>query len=368
MKRERLKELDILRAIAFIFVVEQHTISNAHYTIYKILYTLAKPAAAVFLCISGISLCYVYLENFNWEKYYIKRAIKILIPYMVWSLIYLYIYGKSVSLANLLVQVMAGNAYYHLWYMGMTIRLFVYFPIILLIAKKVHKQDLKLRIVILITVILSYYEVSKYNNVIANNISFFIFKNPTEIQQRIINISPLFWFLYFVLGLYIAFNYKFFKKTILKFKVPVIGIYILLFIYSYLNEINKIKFSRSLSLLYYVFTILLWYIISVGLTDKNKIYTFFNFIGKYSFAGYMVHLLVVRIVFNQLSVYLPFNYTLVIGILTWILTSVTTPLLVKLITFIPYTVFITGIDSVHDKKQILTLKSVKDETINGQIL
>lgn len=57
-KNGRLKELDILRALAFIFVVEQHSmggyynikgISYLYYGIFKFFYTLAKPAVACFL-------------------------------------------------------------------------------------------------------------------------------------------------------------------------------------------------------------------------------------------------------------------------------------------------------------------------------
>ncbi|AKA67338.1 acyltransferase family protein [Clostridium scatologenes] len=73
MKNARLKELDVLRAFAFIFVVEQHTmggyfnikgISYLYYEIFKFMYTLAKPAVAVFLCISGIVVSYSSLKKF----------------------------------------------------------------------------------------------------------------------------------------------------------------------------------------------------------------------------------------------------------------------------------------------------------------
>jgi peptidoglycan/LPS O-acetylase OafA/YrhL len=72
MEIKRLKELDILRAIAYIFVVEQHVmggysnvkgISYFYYEIFKFFYTLAKPAVSIFLCISSISLFYVYSKN-----------------------------------------------------------------------------------------------------------------------------------------------------------------------------------------------------------------------------------------------------------------------------------------------------------------
>jgi hypothetical protein len=231
--------------------------------------------------------------------------------------------------------------------MGMIIRLLLYFPIILYISKKIHKQNIKLRSGIFIALILSYYEVSKYQNVISDKLVHFIFNNPTEIQQRIVNISPLFWFLYFVVGIYISLNYKNFKLKILKFKIPVIVIYLLLFTYSYLNEMDKVKFIRSLSLLYFVFTILFWYILSVVLSNKIKVYDFFNFISKYSFASYLAHILVVSKVLNDVRIH--FHDWLLVGLLTWTITSLLTPLLIKFISYVPYSEFLTGVGKQSKK-------------------
>lgn len=137
--------------------------------------------------------------------------------------------------------------------MGMIIRVFIYFPIILLIAKKIHKQKLIFRILVFIMIILSYYEISKYQNIISNKFISFLFTNPTKLQSKFINITPLFWYLYFVIGIYISLNYKIFKEKILKLKVPVLFFYLSLFLYSYLNEMKFIKFNRWLSLSYFVF-------------------------------------------------------------------------------------------------------------------
>lgn len=348
----RLKELDILRALAFIFVVEQHSmggyynikgISNLYYEIFKFFYTLAKPAVACFLCISAISLCYSYSENFNYKKYYMKRITGVLIPYTVWSMTYIYINKKYTNPTDLLLQILSGNACYHLWYMGMIIRLFIYFPIILLIAKKIHKQKFIFRILVFIMLILSYYGISKYQNVISNNFISFLFTNPTKLQSKFVNITPLFWYLYFVIGIYMALNYKTFKEKILKFKVPVLFFYLALFIYSYLNEMKFIKFNRVLSLSYFVFSILAWYIISVKLSNSIKLYSFFNFISKYSFGGYLCHILVIGHVVNKVRWMFKLKDWLAVGLITWIASSILSPCLIKLINLVPYTKFITGV-------------------------
>lgn len=90
MKKNRLRELDIIRAIAFILVVDQHIIGGWSYIktlpkceslIMKFLYIVGTPAVPMFLAISGVSLMYVYMNNLNVKKYYVKRIRYILIPY-----------------------------------------------------------------------------------------------------------------------------------------------------------------------------------------------------------------------------------------------------------------------------------------------
>lgn len=360
---ERLKELDVLRAIAFIFVVEQHTmggysnikgISYTYYQIFKFFYTIATPAVAVFFCISAISLFHVYSKKFDCKKFYVKRIKKTLIPYIVWSLLYMYMAKNIINFSHSIIQILAGNACYHLWYMAMLLRVLIYFPIILYISKKIHIQDLRLRLGIFVMFLLSYYEISKYQNIISNKVTHFIFNNPVPIQARIINVSPLFWSLYFILGIYISLNYKNFKTFVLKFKFPIVIGYIILLIHSYLNQINIIKFNRSLSLMYYIFTILCWYIISIYLSYSINVYNLFNFISKYSFAGYLVHILVAANVVNFVRLYFHLNNWLIIGLLTWILTIFISLIIIKLISYIPYSEFVTGVYSSKHKKQIQT--------------
>lgn len=352
MNNARLKEVDVLRALSFIFVVEQHTmggyynidgISSLYYGIFKFFYTLAKPAVASFLCISAISLCYSYSQNFDYKHYYIRRIVTVFIPYTVWSMIYIFINKKYTNLTDLFLEILSGDSCYHLWYMAMVIRLFIYFPIILLAAKKIHEQKFMFRLITFLLFILSYYEISKYQIVISNKFINLLFTNPTKLQSKFINVSPLFWYLYFGIGIYIAFNYKTFKEKILKFKFPVLLFYIALFIYSYLNEMNLVKFNRCLSISYFVFSILGWYIISLKLSNNVATYNFFNFISKYSFGGYLCHILVVGHVVNSVRLIFNLNDWLAIGVITWIVSSIISTCLIKLITYIPYTRFITGI-------------------------
>lgn len=361
MKKERIKEIDILRAIAFIFVVAQHTvggfsniksISFFDYTILKFLFTIAKTAVPIFLFISGVSLFYVYSNKVDWKKYYIKRFKYVFIPYVIWSAFNMIALGNRERFQDFIIEIIAGNGAYHLWYMGMIIRVYLFFPIILWVCTKVHLMNIKVRVSIFIGVVALYYVVSVYQNIIADNVSFFIFKNPTLLENKIVNISILFWYLYFILGAYFALNYSYLKNKVLENKIILLVIYLLLFIYDYLKELNAIKFVRGLSLLYIVFSIITFYIICVTLSDNNRVYSFMKFIGKYSFVSYMAQIIVINQIVSILRGLIPSIDFLLLGILTLISTSIITPVIFNAISCIKYSEYIIGVKNIIKKPSI----------------
>lgn len=357
MKKERLKELDILRAIAFIFVVAQHTLGGSanaknisffDYSILKFLYVIAETAVPIFLFVSGLSLLYVYADRFDWKKYYIKRLKYVLIPYVVWSAINMFELKTTERFQNFIVQLIAGNGAYHLWYMGMVLRLFLVFPIILFIAKKIHSANIKIRVIIFIALTVLYYYVSKYTNVIQDDIASFLFKNPTELQHKIVNISVLFWYVYFVLGMYFALNYKYIKDKVLKNKTIIFIAYVPLLIYAYLHEIkyNNLQFIRVLWILYIIVSILLFYTIATMLIDKIKVYSFMRYISDYSFSAYMAHVIFITYVVKYINIIFGVKDILILGILTWIGTFMITTFFISVIALVPYSQFVTGAKNV----------------------
>ena len=85
MKKERLLEFDILRGLAFIFIVIQHTLGGFSFRddittnglfISKFIYTIAKIATPLFVCLTGISLLYTYYDKFNAKDFYHGFCIK----------------------------------------------------------------------------------------------------------------------------------------------------------------------------------------------------------------------------------------------------------------------------------------------------
>lgn len=345
--KNRLKELDIVRSIAFIFVVAQHILGGysnikglpyIEYIILKACYIIAKPAVPIFLCISAISFIYVYWGKIDVVSYYKKRILYVVIPYIIWSAINMVRLKHTDRFSNFALQLIAGNGEYHLWYMGMIIRLFIYFPIILILAKKISLKSKKFKVIILCCSFAGYYFISKYQSAISTNIGKLLLGNPSRLQQKAINVSPLFWILYVIIGVYISLNYKKFINVLSQHKVLIIILYIPLLTYSFLNEINKVKFIRAVYILFTTISILIVFMISLRLIRNKVIYKFMMFISKYSFSAYMIHVMVLQYIAGKLLI----KDRLLSGIIILILTVIISPLIIMILNFMPFSQYITG--------------------------
>jgi len=351
MKQDRLQEVDVLRAIAFICVVVQHTLGGysniegipySSFTIMKLIYVMGKPAVPIFLFISAVALFYAHSKKFDCKSYYLKRVKYIFIPYVIWSAINMIELGNEDRFKDFFLQVIAGNGAFHLWYMGMVLGIFLIFPIILWIVKKIHLMKVKIKIGIFIFLFCLYYLLLRFQSDVSNSLGNFIFGTPTELQQRIIDISALFWYLYFLLGIYFILNYEYIKRKVIQYKGVIFVSYGFLFVYSYLNEIEKVESIKLIYLLYMVVSILVFYLVAVNLSEKNIVYKILKLIGDYSFGAYMAHIIVINYISNKIIIELDTRNYLLVGVLTLILTVIITPGLMKMISYIPYSEYITG--------------------------
>ncbi|MGG1616430.1 acyltransferase [Paenibacillus sp. NRS-1781] len=141
-QKERISEVALLRGLAFAAVVLQHSV--AHYAVAQgariqdgVLMTLlllcSKFAVPVFVFITGMVLFYNYDGALKYGTFLRKRFMDIIVPYIIWSLVY--------ELGNQLVQsegqlhpldffqkLLNGKSSYHLWYIVMIIQCYVLFP------------------------------------------------------------------------------------------------------------------------------------------------------------------------------------------------------------------------------------------------
>lgn len=138
--KKRIYYMDYLRAIAIIGVLALHA-AAPYVTMYQkvdfwtwesgIIYNaLVRWCVPIFLMISGALLLGRKEESLS--TFFKKRANKILIPFVVWSVIYYvwrtYMWYPGYSIKEMLILFFNNNIYYHLWYFYALVGIYLLIP------------------------------------------------------------------------------------------------------------------------------------------------------------------------------------------------------------------------------------------------
>ena len=324
MKENRVKksieEANILRGMLCIFVLIIHTTANPSIaleplSLSSILFSIANSATKLvvpgFIFISGLTLTYSYKDRKinNIYLFYKNRFTNIVIPYIIWTLIYylvyILLYNYEISINFFLERLINGNMTYHLYFIIIIIQFYILFPIFLKVLK-IQNNNIILGLSIIINIVVFYK---------GSNPTFFI----TYIS-------------YFILGMYLAFNYDNIINLFsnIKNKIIIISMGVLITIYYIIEVYLSTHFNIILNgtgTTYYVFcfiAILMYYILSMDICNsKNRICIKFkdqiNKISKVSFSIYFVHPLIIIImerILRDLSISLKY------GIITVVLIAI----------------------------------------------
>ncbi|TCP52689.1 surface polysaccharide O-acyltransferase-like enzyme [Tumebacillus sp. BK434] len=144
MRKAKIEEIELLRALAFLAVVVQHAI--AHYTFdpgmtpadgvaIGLLLLAVKFAVPLFVFITGLVLFYNYDGPLRYGDFVWKRFRDIIVPYLVWTGFYFLMYHvwnhPDVSAVWEFVRLaVTGKASYHLWYVVMIFQFYLLFPLL----------------------------------------------------------------------------------------------------------------------------------------------------------------------------------------------------------------------------------------------
>lgn len=296
MNKEHIKELDVLRMIGFAFVVAQHIFgayawregaSFSESLILSLLYVIAQPAVPMFVMITAISLFYSHTEPMNKLTFYKKRILYIFLPYVIWSIINIIDakqYGQS-SFDHFLGQLAAGTGRYHLWYMSMILTIYLFFPLLLWLSKRIIKLPKLYKVgILLISFVL--YIILLRNNGITLLIGKIIFTTPTNNEQKFIDRTPLLYSIYFVVGAYIIFGYSRFLSWLQRYRKQILFSYILLMLYMYFAQISPHLPGHKyimpgylycfLKVSYMLFSILMSYCSACYIANQNQNYIVYS--------------------------------------------------------------------------------------------
>ncbi|WP_248930065.1 acyltransferase [Paenibacillus hamazuiensis] len=142
MKKQKLEEIEALRAFAFLAVVLQHAIGHYAYTpeskladglLLGFILMLTKFAVPMFIFITGLVLFYNYSGGVRYFDFMRKRLKDIVLPYLPWVVVYGAIsysltYTSWADFREFGLLALTGKSSYHLWYIVMIFQFYMLFP------------------------------------------------------------------------------------------------------------------------------------------------------------------------------------------------------------------------------------------------
>ncbi len=155
-RRAKLTEIDIVRGLAILGVLMVHATSFATvnmketslYGVYNFLNIFSRVGTTTFILLSSFVLFYNYfpqpLTVQRFKKFYRNRLMYILVPYFLFSAVYFvlrwYQNGMAWDLSAMLPEfgskLLKGQAYTHLYFVFISIQLYLLFPIVLFLFQR----------------------------------------------------------------------------------------------------------------------------------------------------------------------------------------------------------------------------------------
>ena len=157
--RKHLWEVDVVRILTFLCVIGVHTISHtvsANALPLYLLLGLLHFTRNVFFALTAFVLVYSYLHKpVPMRKFWPRRFLLVGVPYVVWSVIYfvadnwyLHTNASIGTLAlRLLTHILTGTAWYHLYFLLVTMRVYLLVPAMLWLVRKTRGHHVTLLVV-----------------------------------------------------------------------------------------------------------------------------------------------------------------------------------------------------------------------------
>lgn len=326
-KRKQIDELYYIRAIAALGILIIHATGSFAVTSEfgsKAMYLgifanqFFRFGSPIFMMISGLVLFYNYrsMEEFDAKKFYKKKLVYILIPYIIWSIIYFsyrFYYSNIViefsHLKLLLEDILWGTSYSHLYFIILIFQFYLILPLLIKYLSGFMKEKpikMFLTLFVLQAIVLVY---GKF------------FKNPNAtglvaMFNKYYWKSIFAWFFYFLTGGILGIHYETVVKFIERNIKRILFIYLLITSF-YIGEVYYSIFInagrkyydsfgsiRPQTLIYATISmpILIW--ITRKMIGKFNLLKDF---GTYSLGIYFAHPLVLQEIKTQLfKRYTPF--------------------------------------------------------------
>ncbi|GHO46119.1 acyltransferase [Ktedonospora formicarum] len=158
--RPHIYELDPLRAVTALIVVAVHTLyftlqlntNEVGMEVQSETLITVHFTRSLFMFVTAFAMVYVYYDRFvegkgfSYGQFLKKRGIGVLLPYCIWSIIYVLVNTPPTSVSQFaqtsVVAILTGNASFQLYYILLTLQFYLLLPVFLWFLSKVKRHPL----------------------------------------------------------------------------------------------------------------------------------------------------------------------------------------------------------------------------------
>jgi peptidoglycan/LPS O-acetylase OafA/YrhL len=345
--RPHVYELDPLRATTALVVVAVHVLAFTAFLnhaqwglqVQNALVTAVHYTREMFMFVTAFALTYVYFgKPFSTRTFWKKRAIGVLIPYAIWSAVYVWVNNPTQSLGHFLgtaaLDILDGHASYQLYYILLTLQFYILLPLFLLLVKVIRRYPWQtLAISFALEVITLYLDYHTLQRGIGLNNPFWNFINQS--QESLVFIYQF----YFVLGaaaaLYLpqlrAFLKRFGWWTLPAFLLGIGGLWLHFYLqvdvyhesigYA-VSVLQPVMVFYCIPLIAFFFWLTYRWASHVRPDGRPHGYRFWGTLSDVSFGVYLVHALILNWLMQHMVPILPTVWPVALRVfLTWGLTA-----------------------------------------------
>ncbi len=305
VRRPHVPSWDVLRTAAFAAVAVQHIlgayarrydIGSSEKVIIAVSFEPLRFAVPLFVMLFGAALFYVYREPPRYVPYLAKRVRQLVLPYAVWTAVYLWYAEKPVTLRGVARGMVYGDASYHLWYVTMILQFVVLVPLFFAVRNGLRRYcTTKRRMIVAPAVLLGAWLV-------------LLACRPSDGWAHQILVTWrtrgfLLWTGYFALGALCGLSPEVFAKWARRLIVPAglisvgaVGYAMWLSVRTVYQEgvvdFNRVSYFSPVYAVLTMVTILFLYGAAEWLTRWRTVQRVCGFVGKHSYEAYLAHVLV----------------------------------------------------------------------------